>query len=79
MPIGTPPLPDPVKNNMDDRRVPRPIGGERSHRKAPGTGPGNIGPVGDFSKLWGLNSAISGKFPDCLLAMCQPVGYVGRM
>ncbi|XP_071107805.1 ankyrin repeat domain-containing protein 17-like isoform X5 [Haliotis cracherodii] len=59
MPIGTPPLPDPVKNNMDDRRVPRPIGGERSHRKAPGTGPGNIGPVGDFSKLWGLNSAIS--------------------
>ena len=64
MPPCTPPLND-TKGLMDDRRVPRPIGGERSHRKAPGPPPvaaANMAAVGEYGKLWALNAELTGEW-----------------
>lgn len=53
LPVNTPPLQDHLKGSMEDRKQPRPIGGERAHRKGPGPiGSGGMGEYG--TGFWGL-------------------------
>lgn len=53
---STPPMPDIMRLN-EDRRQPRPIGGERSVRKAPGPGPLGIPGNLEFNNdpLWNMS------------------------
>ncbi|XP_025085019.1 uncharacterized protein LOC112558663 [Pomacea canaliculata] len=57
MPPLTPPLLD-NKQGLEDRRVPRPIGGERAQRKLPlSSASSGFGGVGEFgNKLWCFSS-----------------------
>ncbi|XP_041363273.1 ankyrin repeat and KH domain-containing protein 1-like [Gigantopelta aegis] len=61
MPPCTPPLND-SKSIIDDRRVPRPIGGERSQRKAPGPPAANIATVREYNKMWVLNAEMNSEW-----------------
>ncbi|XP_052262259.1 ankyrin repeat domain-containing protein 17-like isoform X2 [Dreissena polymorpha] len=44
MPPGTPPIPEMIRPGLEDRRQPRPIGGERTFRKPAG------GPITDYGE-----------------------------
>ncbi|XP_055955121.1 ankyrin repeat domain-containing protein 17 isoform X1 [Patella vulgata] len=48
-----------VKPSLEDRRVPRPIGVERAHRKAPGRSSLEFAAGRDFGKLWEMNQEVN--------------------